>query len=153
VIEPLVSRRIRRPHPLGNLPALLALDRRDVELALQVEPELRAVAEIAAEPHRRVGGDRAASVENVGDASGRHAEVEGEPVGAELAGGQLAFKEPAGMYDGGHGSTLMIVDDLDVVGVTLVEHEADSPPRVHCHRPLISPIAFELVKANSPQRA
>src|SRR5665647_1138203 len=69
------SRRVRRPHPLRNLSALLALHHADVILALQVEPELRAVAEIAAEPHRRVGGNRASRVENIGDAHRRPADV------------------------------------------------------------------------------
>jgi hypothetical protein len=91
------SRRVRRPHPLRDLPALLPLDQRNVVLALQIEPELRAVTEIAAEPHRGVGGDRAPGVENVGDAAGRHADVERQPVGGELARRQFALEQAAGM--------------------------------------------------------
>ena len=83
--HPTRSRRIRRPHPLGDLPAFLPFHHRDVVLALQIEPELCAVAEIAAEPHRGVGGDRTPRVENIGDAAGRHADVERQPVGGELA--------------------------------------------------------------------
>jgi len=37
-------------------------------VALQIEPKLRIVAEIPTKPHRRIGGDRAPSIENVGDA-------------------------------------------------------------------------------------
>jgi hypothetical protein len=48
---------------------VLPLDDRDLVLALQIEPELRAVAEVASEPDRRIGGDRAPRVENIGDAS------------------------------------------------------------------------------------
>src|SRR6185503_4010433 len=69
----------------------------DVVLALQFEPELRAVAEVAAEPHRRVGGDRAPRVENVGDAAGRHADVERQPDGGQLACGQFALEQASGM--------------------------------------------------------
>jgi hypothetical protein len=83
--HPTPSRRVRRPNPLRNLPALLPLDQCNVVLTLQIELELRAVAEIAAEPHRGVGGDRAPRVENVGDAAGRPADIERQPIGAELA--------------------------------------------------------------------
>ena len=61
------SGRIGRPHAPGDFGALLPLDDADVVLALQVQPELRAVTEIAAEPHRRVDGDRTAAVEDIGD--------------------------------------------------------------------------------------
>src|ERR1043166_941362 len=91
------SRRIGRPHAFGNLAAVLPLDHRDVVLALQVEPELRAVAEVAPEPDRRIGGDRAPCIENVGDAAGRNADVERQPVGAEPACRELALQEPSGM--------------------------------------------------------
>jgi uncharacterized membrane protein YfcA len=103
---PYALRRVRRPDPPGNLAALLALHDRDVVLALQVEPELRAVAEIAAEPHRRVCCDRAAAVENVGDAAGRHADIERQPVGAEAAGRELALQQTAGVCDRSHGHPL-----------------------------------------------
>jgi len=59
---------------------VLTLDDRNVVLILQVQPELRAVAEVAAEPHRGVGRDRTPAVENVGDATRRHAEVECDTV-------------------------------------------------------------------------
>ena len=136
-----------RPHALGDVLAVLALDRRDVELALQVEPELRAVTEIAAEPHRRVGGDRAAAVENVGDAAGRHADVERQPVGGQLARGKLAFQETAGMCDGGMILSSVVIDDLDLVGIALAKLEADAPAGIHSHRPLILPVVLELQAA------
>src|SRR5829696_9366914 len=48
---------LRGPHALGDLLPSLPLDQRDVVLALEVEPELAAIAEIATEAHRRVGRD------------------------------------------------------------------------------------------------
>jgi hypothetical protein len=68
-------------------------------LTLQVEPELRAVAEIAAPPHRRIGRNRPAAVQNIGDAAGWDAEVESEPVGAEVTRRHLPSQEPARMCD------------------------------------------------------
>jgi len=67
------------PDAANNFFSPLAFHHRDIVLALQVEPKLRAVAKIAAEADRRVGGDRTAAVPNVGDAAGRHADI--KPVG------------------------------------------------------------------------
>jgi hypothetical protein len=61
-----------------------------------------AVAEVAAEPHRCVSRDRATKVENVSDAAGGNANIQRQPVGAELAGHQFAFQQAAGVYDGSH---------------------------------------------------
>ena len=41
-------------------------------MALQVEPELGAVAEVAAEAHRRVGADQAPAVQNLRDPGGHY---------------------------------------------------------------------------------
>jgi hypothetical protein len=48
---------------------MLALDHRDVVLALQVKPELRAITKIVTKSHCGVGSDRPAPVQNVGDAA------------------------------------------------------------------------------------
>jgi hypothetical protein len=45
----------------------LALEERKIVLALQVEPELRAVAEIAAEPERGIGVQREAALARIGE--------------------------------------------------------------------------------------
>jgi hypothetical protein len=74
---PAGSCRIRRPDAPGNLDALLPLDHANVILTLQVQPELRAVAEVAAEPHGGIGRDRAAAMENVGDTA------EGTPISSD----------------------------------------------------------------------
>jgi hypothetical protein len=46
-----------RSHATRDLRATLALNHGDVVLALQIEPELRAIAEMAAEAQRRVCGN------------------------------------------------------------------------------------------------
>jgi hypothetical protein len=81
----------------------------DVILALQIEPELRAVAEIAAEPHAGVGGDRSALVEDVRNAAGRDAKVKREPAGAEPARFQLAFEGAARMCSERHGLSPVVI--------------------------------------------
>ena len=59
------SRRVGGADALGDLRAAVALDQSDLVLALEVEPELRPVAEVAAEAYRRVGGDPAPAVQDV----------------------------------------------------------------------------------------
>lgn len=87
------SRRIRRPDARLAISAPFS---RSTILALQVQPELCAVPEVTAEPHRGVGRDRAAVVENVSDAAGWNADIKRQPVGTEFAGHDLAFQQAAG---------------------------------------------------------
>ena len=49
------SRRVRRANAAGDFRSALAFDRCYVELALQLQPELGAVAKVSAETNRRVG--------------------------------------------------------------------------------------------------
>jgi hypothetical protein len=70
------SCRIRGPDAPGNFRTLLPLDHANVILSLQVQPELRAVAKIAAEPHRGIGRDPSAAIEDVGDTARRNANIE-----------------------------------------------------------------------------
>jgi hypothetical protein len=52
----------------------------EVVMALKIEPELRAVAEIKAEPKRGVSGDAPPVVDDLGDAVWRNADGLGEPM-------------------------------------------------------------------------
>jgi hypothetical protein len=76
------SRCIGRPDAARDFYASIAFDDSDVVLALQIVPELRAVAEVAAEADSRVGGDRAPAIQNVSNAAGRYADIERQPIGA-----------------------------------------------------------------------
>src|SRR5437879_8719845 len=96
------SCRIGRPDAPRNLGALLPLDHANVILTLQVQPELRAVAEIAAEPHRGIGRDRASAIEDVGNTAGRHADIERQTVRTELSSDHFALKQTAGVYNRSH---------------------------------------------------
>jgi hypothetical protein len=87
----LPSSRVRRPHPPNNLVPAFSLYHPDVILALQIEPELRTIAEIASKPHRRVGRNRTPAVKNIRDTARRYAEIKRKPIRAKFAGGQLAL--------------------------------------------------------------
>ena len=56
-----------RPYLFGYFCATVAFDQGRVVLALEFEPETGTVAEIAAKPNRRLGGDRSAAVQDVRD--------------------------------------------------------------------------------------
>ncbi len=67
----------------------------------RLSQELRAVAEVVAEAGSDVGADGAAPVQNIGDAAGRHADVDRKPIGAQHTRAQLAFRQTARMHGGG----------------------------------------------------
>jgi hypothetical protein len=69
----------------------------EVKLSPKGKPRLRAVAEVTAEAHGRVGADRAPPVEDIGDAPRWSAEVERQTIGAQPGGRKLALEETAGM--------------------------------------------------------
>ena len=80
--------------------ATLLLDDRYVVISVQVDPELRPIAKAAAKPHGGVRRNGAPAADDVGDAAGRHTEVEREPIGAETAGRDLSSQQPAWMRNG-----------------------------------------------------
>jgi hypothetical protein len=90
VTEP--SHRVRRPHPSGDLSAPFAFDHRNIVLALEIEPELRAVAEIAPKANGRIGCDRTPAVQYIRYAAGWHADVERQPVRAQFPRSQLTLQ-------------------------------------------------------------
>ena len=92
-------RLIQRPDSARDLLPVVALDHCDIVLALQVKPELRAIAEIAAEPDGRIGADRAAAIKDLGDAPGGHAKIKCKPVCAKPPCNQLAPQHAARMRD------------------------------------------------------
>jgi hypothetical protein len=47
----------------------------------------------------------------------------------------------------------MIIQNFDVMGVSVPEFETDAPPTVDRHRPLIAAVAFQLMEADTIQRA
>ncbi len=84
-------RRVCRADATSNFLAMIPFDDSNVVLALEIEPELRAVAEVRAEPDCCMGTDRPAPVEDVGDATLRHTEIDGQTVGAQVSCGKFAL--------------------------------------------------------------
>jgi hypothetical protein len=65
-----------RPHALGNFRPLLSLNHANVVLPLQIQPELRTVTKVTAEPYGGIGRDRAPKVEDIGDTARGNADIE-----------------------------------------------------------------------------
>lgn len=113
------SGRIRRVDTPRDFLAKFALGNCDVILALEIKPGLRPIPKVACKAKRRVSRDGAASIENVGDAPRRNAKLDGEPVGAQLSCGYFTAKEAARMNSNCHTLPLVIVHNLDVIGVSV----------------------------------
>jgi hypothetical protein len=69
---------------------VLTLDPSDVVLTLQIDPKLRAIAEVTAKPYRSISSDRAPSIEDIRYPPGGYPDIERKPIAAETSGGQLA---------------------------------------------------------------
>jgi hypothetical protein len=50
------------------------------------------------------------------------------------------------------GLSFVIVDNLDVISITLPKFEANAPPRIYGHGPLTLPLAPEFVEADALER-
>jgi hypothetical protein len=122
-------------HDFGGDPlAKLGFRERELVGGLQVEPETRAVAEIAGEPKRRLGRNTALAVQNVGDAARRGAQRKRKRVGRQATRFDLIFQDSAGM-DGSHrAAPLVIVDDFNIPGVAVLETQTKTPAAMHTHR-------------------
>jgi hypothetical protein len=144
--------RICGPDPPADVGPLVPFNHGDIVLALQIEPELRIVAEIAAQPHGRICRYRAPSIENVGDAPRRDAQVQRQTIRTELASFEFALQKPAWMDRGSRVLPLVVVDNLDVESIARAEFEADTPAVIHRHGPLLLPGAIQFVQADAPQR-
>lgn len=133
----------------SNFCTVVAFGDGDIVLALEVEPELGAVTEIAAEAEGRIGGNRAAGIEDIGNAAGWDAEIERQAVSAQASRLEFAPKQAAGMSNRCHGLTFVIVGNFNFMGIALSKLETNPPAGVDCHGPLTFPIALKLMKANA----
>src|SRR2546423_2808909 len=54
-----------------------------------------------------------------------------------------------GCATGGMVLSSVIIDDFDIEGIAFAEFETDAPTIVHSHRPLVLPLALELVQTDA----
>jgi hypothetical protein len=137
-----------------NLGANCAFGDSQVEVCLQSEPKLGRDAKVFAQSERGIGTDSTFPVHNGADASGRDNDVPGEPINADTHGLHEFFqKDLSGMnrlepFLARHISSLiMIVNNLNVVGITASPEETDPPPVINPDTVLASGIAFKRFQA------
>jgi hypothetical protein len=144
------------PHPRdARFPhggAAGAIEDGDVVPALQVEPESGAVAEMAGKVERRVRGHRSAAMENVGDAPWRHAGVDCKAVGAQVPRLSFVAEKAAGVNDGCHGPSLVIIGNLHIMGVAIPERKMDAPPRIDADDSCTEQIATRSIVPSSRRK-
>ena len=121
-----------------------------VVMGLQVHPALRIGPEERRQAHRRVGRDRALSLDDLVDAPRRHTDGLGQRIlaqphrrepflGQDLSGGRqwdFTWHGPLLLYS-------VVVDDLDLRRLARGETEADAPLIVDADAELAAPIALE----------
>ena len=122
----------------------------EVVAGLEVHPEGGGVLEIASEAQSGVGGDAAALVDDVGDAGNGDAKVESEFVHAQAQGLEEFFAKNLAGVDGfeflGHLFPLVVIHNLDVIGVGVAPAEANPPLVVDADAVLALAIPFKLLQ-------
>lgn len=102
-------------------------------MRLKIEPELRFHVEKTPEPEGGIGRDAAPAMDNFIDAPGGDANILGQPILADSHRFQkFRQKDFTGVNGGkialGHGLTsLMVIDDLDVIRIAAFPDKADAP--------------------------
>ena len=137
-----------------NLCANCAFGYSQVEVGLQSEPKLGRDAKVFAQSERGIGTDSTFPVHNGADAPGRDSDVPGEPINADVHGLHKFFqKDLSGMnrlepFLARHISSLiMIVNNLNVVGITASPEETDPPPVINPDAVLAPAIALKRFQA------
>src|SRR5262249_22936762 len=127
---------------------------------LEIHPELRCHGEIAGESQCSISRDAAAPIDDLAHAGDGHAEVASETVDAqperphEILPQNLAWvhwRKPARSWH--HSSpSLVIVDDLHVVGIDVVRQEADAVLIVDANAVLPATIARKCLEPVARKR-
>jgi hypothetical protein len=127
----------------------------EVVAGLQIQPEPITRAEIPREPQRAIRADGPGAMHDLIDPSRRHTDIPGQPVLRQAQRLEKIRREDfARMYgiqlSSGHATPssdmLVIVDDLDLVGVAILPAKADAPLLVHTNTVLANSIAPELLQ-------
>jgi hypothetical protein len=145
---------------LVDLCADYAFGDSEIEIGLKSEPKLGRNTEIFAQSQRGVGSDSAFPVHNRADAARWNSDFPGESIDADVHWfHELLEKNLSGMDRGKqffvrHKSSLMIVDDLDIVSVAIFPNEANAPLIINANTVLTPAVAsqrFQAVARGSQQ--
>jgi hypothetical protein len=118
---------------LVDLCADYAFGDSEIEIGLKSEPKLGRNTEVFAQSQRGVSSDSSFPIHNSADAAGWNSDFPGESIDAdvhwlhELLEKNLSGMDRVKQFLVRHKSSLMIVDDLDVVSVAIFPNEANAP--------------------------
>lgn len=123
---------------------------------MQVEPELRAGAEIVGEAQGGFGAEAALACQDLADAVGRDVDEAGQGGSAQPQLGEFVGEDLARMDRCAcHARPLVVVDDLDVVGSfgVLGPAKTEPPLRVDADAELAGPVTAQRLEAVARQLA
>jgi hypothetical protein len=140
--------------------AELVLGNVKIVVALKAQPELRRVAKVLGQTQRRVGCNGPLAKDDLVDSPGMDPYAESQAVLADAHGLEELLKENlTGVYGSeflsGHiaPSWLVVVDDLNLVGITVPPYETDTPTLIVADTVLALPISGELLQAVARRKA
>jgi hypothetical protein len=123
----------------------------EVEGRLQIQPELGAVSKVEREAHGRIRGDGPLAFRYLVDSARRNTQSDGELVLCDSQRSEKFFGQYLARMDGAqfrHGflSFLLsvIIDNLDLICVSFLPFEANTPLKVHANRILPITVPHEL---------
>jgi hypothetical protein len=134
----------------------------EVVAGLEIQPEPIARAEIPRQTQGAIRADGPGAVHDLVDPSRRHTDIPSQPVlGQAQRLEKIRREDFAGMYgiqlSSGHATPssnmLVIVDDLNLVGIAIPPAKADAPLLVHANTVLAGSIAPELLQSITRRHA
>jgi len=138
---------------LVDLCADYAFGDSEIEIGLKSEPKLGRNTEVFAQSQRGVGSDSAFPVHNSADAAGWNSDFPGESIDTdvhwlhELLEKNLSRMNRIEQFFARHKSSLVIVDDFDVVSVAIFPNEANAPLTINANAMLALAVASQCFQA------
>lgn len=138
---------------LVDLCANYAFGDSEIEVGLKSEPNLGGDAKVFAQSERSVCGDSTLPIDDIADAPGCDSDIPGELVNANAHRLHEFFqKDLPGMNRlepcfARHISSLMIVNDLNVVSITASPEETEAPAVIDADAVLTPAVAFKRFQA------
>jgi hypothetical protein len=134
----------------------------EVVAGLQIQPKPITRAKIPRQPQGTICADGPGAMHDLVDPSRRHTDIPGQPVLGQAQRLEKIRREHfAGMYgiqlSSSHAtpssSVLVIVNDLNLVGIAILPAKADAPLLVHANTVLAGAIASELLQSIARRHA
>lgn len=127
----------------------------EIKVGLESKPEIGRNAKILGQPKRGICGDRPFPVDDRADATRRDSDLSIEPIDTDPQRFHEFFQQNLTRMNGieqllaRHRHTSMVIDNLDLVGITLPPDRANSPPVIDADTVLPLAVSFQRFKTVS----